>query len=143
MFIQNHSHLSKKHPATLQLMHESRMLFLNKYPPMLIPRCLVIQLSALKQHGVNEFNTGKRRCGGSDVNSIPTQCLTRHAKTRRLSQIRDRRQGVISQHALKMSKVGFWMNRSAKSSIFQYFHNIYRETVLKGVIVSILMQAPN
>ena len=64
------------------------------------------------------------------------------AKTRRLSQIRDRRQDVISQHALKMSKVGSLRNQSAKS-IFQYFHNRYHETVLKGVIMSILMQAPH
>ena len=71
--------------------------------------------------------------------------MTWHAKTRRLSQIRDRRQGVISQHALKMSKVGSLWNQSAKSSIFQHFHNIYiyHETVLKGVIVSILKQAPH
>ena len=69
--------------------------------------------------------------------------MPRHAKTRRLSQIRDRRQGVISQHALKMSKVDSLRNQSAKSSIFQYFHNRYHETVLKGVIVSILMQAPH
>ena len=69
--------------------------------------------------------------------------VTRHAKTRRLSQILERRQDVISQHALKMSKMGYWQNQSAKSSIFQYFHNRYHEIVLKGVIMSILMQAPN
>jgi len=63
-------------------------------------------------------------------------------KTGRLSQILDRRQGVISQHTLKMSKVGFWRNQSVKSSIFQYFYNRYHEILLKGVIISIWMQAP-
>ena len=58
--------------------------------------------------------------------------VPQHAKTKRLSQNRDLHQGVISQHALKMWKVGSWRNQSAKSSIFQYFHNIYHETVLKG-----------
>ena len=62
--------------------------------------------------------------------------MTRHAKTRRFPQIRDRRQGIISQNALKMSKLGFWRNQSATSSLFQYFHNRYHESVLKGVIVS-------
>ena len=74
---------------------------------------------------------------------IYTHILTRHAKTRRFPQILDRRQGVISQHTLKMSKVGSWRNQSAKSSIFQYIHNRYHEIVLKGVIMSILMQAPH
>ena len=41
-----------------------------------------------------------------------------------------------------MSKVGSWRNQSAKSSVFQYFHNRYHEIVLKGVIMSIFMQAP-
>ena len=69
--------------------------------------------------------------------------MTRHAKTRRFSQILDRRQGVISQYTLNMSKVGSWRNQSAKPSIFQYLHNRYHEIVLKGVIMSILMQAPH
>ena len=69
--------------------------------------------------------------------------MMRHAKTRRFPQILDRRQGVISQHTLKMSKVGSWRKQSAKSSIFQYLHNRYHEIVFKGVIMSILMQAPH